>query len=548
MLGRVPPVLLLAVVLLGGGLIALAPLAGDMVSGARTDASPGTTTRVSVDSSGNEGNGQSVFSTGHDPAISADGRYVAFDSLATNLVAGDTNGYWDIFMHDGQTGETMRVSVDSAGNQANEDSWLPCVSGDGRYVAFTSWATNLVQGDKNGRDDIFVRDRQAGITVLVSVSSTGVQADYLSQSPSISADGRYVAFTSGASSLVPGVTGSQIYLHDRDADEDGLFDEPGAISTVLVSRDSAGVQGNGDSSQSSLSADGRYVAFRSESSNLVQGDTNSADDVFVHEPRTGETTRVSVGSAGSEANGPSYYPAISADGRYVAFASAASNLVQGDTNGVSDVFVHDRDADGNGVFDEAGGTATELVSVDSAGTQGNAGSGEAAVTTDGRLVTFASSASNLVAGDTNGASDVFVHDSQTGETTRVSVDSAGNQANADSNSGTISGDGRYVAFSSRASNLVSGDRNATLDAFVHERLLPLLTPTPTARATPTPAAVSGTAGPPPLSGTPAGEAAAPAEGSGWSAGSYAALAAGLAAALLALIAGGWYARRRWHRP
>ena len=164
-------------------------------------AMPGNTTRVSVASDGTQSNNSS-----YNPSISANGRYVAFESEATNLVRGDTNNFRDIFVHDRQTGQTTRVSVASDGTQANGHSYDPSISADGRYVAFASLANNLVSGDTNDQQDIFVHDRQTGQTTRVSVASDGTQASGHSFNPSISADGRYVAFVSSASNLVGGDT------------------------------------------------------------------------------------------------------------------------------------------------------------------------------------------------------------------------------------------------------------------------------------------------------------------------------------------------------
>jgi Tol biopolymer transport system component len=236
--------------------------------------SPGTTTCVSVASNGAQGNRQSTA-----PSISADGRYVAFASLASNLVSGDTNNEPDIFVHDRETGQTNRVSVASDGTQGNGGSYMPSISADGRYAAFKSSASNLVPGDTNGYEDIFVHDRETAQTERVSVASDGTQGNHW--------------------------------------------------SSYLV-----------------ISADGRYVAFASLASNLVSGDTNNELDIFVHDRETSQTKRVSVASDGAQADGGSWYnPSISADGRYVAFGSVASNLVPGDTNGMQDVFVHDRGTD-----------------------------------------------------------------------------------------------------------------------------------------------------------------------------------------------------------
>ncbi len=456
--------LLLAPALASVGLLVL-------LGGRVTHASPGQTFLVSVDSAGNQANGVSGY-----PAISADGRYVAFTSKARNLVPGDTNecGFGasgtcpDVFVHDRQTGETTRVSVDSSGNQGDDksgDYGFLAISADGRYVAFGSEATNLVPGDSNGTWDVFVHDRQTGQTTRVSVDSAGGQANDQSTHCAISDDGRYVAFSSEATSLVPGDANGvvDVFLHDRQTGE-----------TARVSVDDAGNEGDGNSSRPALSGDGRYVAFESWASNLVAGDTNGATDIFVHDRQTGETARVSVDGAGNQASGACALADISADGRHVAFSSSASNLIPDDTNGRCDVFVHDR---------ETG--ETTRVSVDSSGTQSNGLSEFPAISGDGRYVAFQSVASNLVPGDTNGDMDIFVHDGQTGSTTRMTVDSTGAQGNGRSTNAAISGDGRYVAFDSMASDLVPNDTNGRDDVFVHDRLLPFLTATPMPTLTPT---------------------------------------------------------------
>jgi Tol biopolymer transport system component len=407
---------------------------------------------VSVDSGGTQGNYESGAAS-----ISADGRYVAFDSRATNLVPGDTNGTWDAFIRDRQSGTTERVSVDSGGAQGNGLSGGSSISADGRYLAFVSSATNLVPGDTNGALDVFVRDRQSGTTERVSVDSGGAQGNGVSYLSSISSDGRYVAFRSYAQNLVPGDTNGtwDVFVHDRQSG-----------TTERVSVDSSGGQGNGNdwyNDRLSISADGRYVAFYSSGTNLVPGDTNGTWDVFVRDRQNGTTERVSVDSGGAQGNDLSRSPAISADGRYVAFRSFAQNLVPGDTNGTWDVFVHDRQS----------GT-TERVSVDSSGGQAygdnyNTGNLYLSISADGRYVAFSSAAINLVPGDTNLSDDVFVRDRQSGTTERVSVDSSGTQGNGWSNYPSISADGRYVAFTSGATNLVPGDTNLYEDAFVRER-------------------------------------------------------------------------------
>jgi len=289
------------------------------------------TTRVSEASGGAEGNGISVGAS-----ISADGRYVAFQSNATNLVAGDTNAMSDVFVHDRVTGVTERVSVATGGGQGDGISTPGSISADGRYVAFSSLATNLVSGDTNSRTDVFVHDRVTGATERVSVATGGVQGNHHSLNPSISADGRYVAFWSWATNLVAGDTngGFDVFVHDRAT---------GITERVSVATGGGQGQGFSQSFTHSISADGRYVAFQSNATNLVPVDTNGAPDVFVRDRLTGTTERVSVAGGGSQGNGYSQQASISADGRYVAFNSDATNLVAGDTNDYFDVFVRGLD-------------------------------------------------------------------------------------------------------------------------------------------------------------------------------------------------------------
>jgi Tol biopolymer transport system component len=396
--------------------------------------------RLSVSSAGAEANGSSTT-----PSISADGRFVAFQSAASNLVEGDTNGYVDVFVRDRKTHTTRRVSVSSAGIEGNADSASPSISADGRFVVFESYASNLIGTDTNGHGDVFVRDRRTGTTRRVSVSSAGNEGNANSYASSISADGRFVAFDSEASNLVGGDlnAATDVFVRDRETSK-----------TKRVSVSSVGTEGNDGSDHPSISADGRLVAFESGASNLVGGDLNAVYDVFVHDRATGKTKRVSVSTEGTEGDAGSYWPAISAGGRFVTFYADASNLVGDDTNGYPDVFVRNRDND-----------RTSRVSVSAAGTEGNEGSYDPAISGDGRFVGFSSDASNMVGGDTNGVSDVFVLDRETGKMRRVSVDSAGTEGNGNSYTPKISTDGRFVAFESSASNLVV-DANGSSDVFL----------------------------------------------------------------------------------
>jgi Tol biopolymer transport system component len=401
------------------------------------------TTRVSVDSSGGEAD---KFSD--PPVLSADGVIVVFPSLATNLVAGDLNGLRDVFVHDRATGLTERVSVDSTGAEADSESTESSISADGAVVVFTSRASNLVAGDQNGSQDLFVHERATGLTERVSVNSSGVEGDRDSNGGRLSGDGSLAVFSSWATNLVPGDTNDRfdVFLRDRVN-----------ATTVRVSVDSGGAQANGESSGATISADGKIVAFASDAANLVPGDTNGSWDVFVHELSTGITERVSVDSSGVEGDGGSFTPSLSSDGRFVAFASLSSNLVAGDANASSDVFVHDR-ATG----------LTERVSVDAAGGEANDGSMAPVLSADGKRVAFHSWASNLVAGDTNVDVDVFLRDRSTATTLRLSVRTSGRQGNGGSDSPSLSADGSTAAFRSNSTNLVAGDTNAVSDAFVHE--------------------------------------------------------------------------------
>ncbi|HEX5649906.1 MAG TPA: hypothetical protein VFX69_09635, partial [Steroidobacteraceae bacterium] len=282
------------------------------------DVERGETRLVSAAFAGSTANSYSA-----DASISADGRHVAFFSPASDLVSDDRNGSGDIFVWNRETGVRELASVASSGAQANDESLESAISADGRYVAFTSFASNLARNDTNARSDVFLRDRQAGYTERVSVASDGREADGYSWQPSVSADGRFVAFYSTATNLVPDDHGDMqdVFVRDRQTRE-----------TRRISETADGTAANGYSVQPALSGNGRYVAFVSAADNLAPGDTNGLIDVFVKDLQTHSVERVSVSSSGTQGNGGSYEPALSADGRYVVFESFASNLVPGDTN------------------------------------------------------------------------------------------------------------------------------------------------------------------------------------------------------------------------
>lgn len=313
---------------------------------------------------------------------------------------GDTNDRTDIFVRDRQLGVTTRVSVSDTEQQAGKASRIPRISDDGRYVVFVSDAANLVPGDGNGHADVFVRDLQLATTTLVTVSSGGEQAEVGGYAPDISGDGHRVAFQSYSSNLVPG---------DTNGTDDVFVRNLATGSTRRVSLTSSDQQSEAGGYEPAISGDGRYVAFVSYAGDLVPGDTNQHDDVFVRDLRLGTTSRVSVSSAEAQANDMSSGPSLGSGGRFVAFSSFASNLVPGDTTKAlartpgdvrdMDVFVRDRKL----------GT-TRMVSVSSSGVQGTWGSYGASVSATGRWIAFTSYSPNLVPGDTNRAYDVFRRD------------------------------------------------------------------------------------------------------------------------------------------
>lgn len=407
----------------------------------------GVTDRVSVRTDGGQARGASIF-----PGISSNGRFVAFLSGAPNLVARDTSNTDDVFVHDRALSTTERVSISTNGLQGSDTSFdTVVISATGRFVAFSSLAGNLVPGDTNGTFDVFVRDRRRHTTSRVSVGTAGSQAEggsIGSVGAAISADGRFVAFVSDASNLVPNDTNDQLDVFVRDR-ESG--------STRRVSIGSGGIQANALSNNATISADGRFVAFISEASNLVPSDTNGVPDAFVRDLATRTTRRVDVGLRGTQANaGINGGVSISADGRLVAFSSNASNLVPGDTNGSTDVFVRDlwtgvtsreslgpdhtelrgqsfvNSISGNGRFtafeyfdsftrDDSKDDSEVLVRDRKTGairkvTSGCLGatvigcSGNGALSYGGETIAFQAYADYLVPGDSNGENDIFVRE------------------------------------------------------------------------------------------------------------------------------------------
>lgn len=454
-------------------------------------------------------------------SVSADGRYIAFQSDADNLVTSasvggaDTNKATDVFRYDRLTCTIERVSLtnqegqayysDASCNNATEPivhcigggwSRRPSISADGRYISFTSQANNLDTSppDTNTWRDIFVRDMVNGTTERVSLSTGGFQGAQSNDGSTISADGRYVAFYSASALLLATQISPTLITTDtnnfcqRDTDPDleNCYDvfvrDTQTNTTERVSVGNEEQEGNNDAGQTvvniqtivpvdhiGLSADGRYVAFYSKASNLVANDTNGVEDVFVRDRVNGTTTRISVSSAGVQANGSSFYPDMSSDGRYIVFESNASNFIT-DLNNVKDIYLRDTLV----------GTTT-IVSLTTYGAQVGAPGNppnehsQPSISADGRYVAFMSGSSNLQmpvdisqSTDNNSATDVYVRDLVLSRTRIISSKFDGTQGNGGSGVPEISDNGQFVAFESDASTLVNGDINAARDAFVTE--------------------------------------------------------------------------------
>jgi Tol biopolymer transport system component len=447
----------------------LAACGGGGGGGGGVSAISGDIDRVSVATGGAQGNGNSSGAS-----LSNTGQFVAFSSTATNFVAGAGGARADVFVHDTASGQTTLVSGAAFGAVgAAGDSTEPVISPDGNYVAFASASSNLLltNNDTNGLIDVFLRNWQAATPVTKRVSVDNVPGD-LNQvtggdsvlfGNAVATDNVtgnvFVAFYSQAMFPLLGKNNtatSDVYARELDAGLAGL-------RTILVSSSSVGSPGDGSSQNPSISASGQYVVFDSLATNLVASDTNAGvQDVFIRDlrdPNPATRTRlVSLDNAGVQASQSSYFASVSATGRYVAFTSDAS-LAPNDLNAQPDVYL--RNLDNN---------TTTLVSVATNGNSGNlpsTGFYALAVSNDGRYVVFTSRASDLVTGDTNNTAfhDVFVRDMVNGVTRRVNVTLGGTQANSESYDVAISGNGGFIAFSSAANNLNTGDTNGFIDVF-----------------------------------------------------------------------------------
>ena len=398
---------------------------------------------VGIDTSISGGNPDNVSGdvSAYSGNISQDGRFVVFDSKANNLTTPSTTGNGTkIFIRDRLASATQLVSQSTSGVQANNGGTSPRISTDGRYVVFSSASTNLVSGDTNGKEDIFIRDRKLNTTRLVSVTSAGTQGNNTSFDASVSADGQYITFSSFATNLTSPSpqTFSGVYVKNMSN---------GAIT--LVSKSSQGIA-NASSRWARISCEGRIITFASNANNLTSGDTTNSGNIkwrtyIVDMLNPSDPQYVRGNANGSNGSG-----SISCNGNYITFSSSSSDLVPGDTNNKHDIFLYDRAND-----------AIKNVSVDSSGMFANGNSYYGgSVSNDGKYVVFDSEATNLVAGDANGYSDVFIRNVQAGTTELISRDSSGSLSNGNTSFPSISSDGKYVSYrtqtASPATNLIGG--------------------------------------------------------------------------------------------
>lgn len=409
-----------------------------------------TTIRISVDTTGGDPDGSS-----YGPRISADGRIVVFSSDATDLVAGDTNGERDIFTYEVISGTIRRVSVGPAAAEAiGGQSWEPDISGDGRYVVYTSFATNLVGGDTNDVRDVFRYDRLSGTTIRVNVSETNAQVGGGGEDPAISHDGTRVAFLQRAGYLNPddlrAVGNDNVFMKDLTN-----------RAVTLISTAADRMVLDSSTGPSGLSPNGLWYAFSSSATNLVPGDTDNRRDLFMRNMITGDITRILEGPAAVENDSFFQGISVSNDGYFVCFESSEPAFLPSgvDTNGTRDVLV----------LDTRSGVV-ERVSVHTDGTEGDKWSGSAVMSADGRYVLFRTDAKTLVTGDTSNNSELLIHDRSTGQTSRAVADKDGMPIEEDVDGGDMSDDGRYVSFSTTATDVtLTPDMHGGEDLFRHDR-------------------------------------------------------------------------------
>jgi Tol biopolymer transport system component len=376
---------------------------------------------------------------------------IPISSSAANLVPGDTNQASDIFWVNRDTGRVRSRILAWGGSQPNGYTYGAMLSANGHYLAFSSDASNLIAGDApinpwgDAEADIFIAgDTSTGGKIVRIVGADGRSPAKLCESPALSGDGQFVAFT-GTDDML---SYFDIFIGDRTT---------GRVVRKVIAAN--GADPDRDEYHPSMSSNGLYVALVSSSTNLVARDTNGYDDLFVASPSRGRIQTRIIASTGAQPNGDMYAPSIDSSGRFIAFPSAADNLVPDDAGGYVDIFVADRTT-GN----------LEKRTMASSGASPDDSSDAPAIDAAGRYIAFVSLAGNLVADDTNGHHDIFIADRTTGKVTKRIVASDGAQPNGDSESPSFSPDGRYVTFRSAATNLVPGDTNGAGDVFIADSL------------------------------------------------------------------------------
>ncbi len=381
------------------------------------------------------------------PAISADGAWVVFESDAADLVAGDTNGVCDIFRVSRLGGAIERVSLSIDGAQADGRSFRATVSGDGDRVAFASDAANLAPDDTNRCTDIFVRAYPQGSVFRASVGPRRLQASGPSTAPDLADNGKWLVFASTATNLT---------AEDTNAVSDVFRYELRSSAVERVSLASTGAQGRAASREPQISGNGTWIAFTTDADDLALSDANGRADALVNALPEGRTWCVSLAAADARPAGGAA-PSLSHTGRRIAFVSESPDLVAADRNAVADVFVR--------YIDDK---RTVRLSCSPSGGDADGASGEPRISGDGQFVVFSSAAGNLVPGDSNAASDVFLCDLQSLRLTRISVAPGGESADGASSAPDISADGRFVVYQSAATNLTPGDTNGRIDIFVYD--------------------------------------------------------------------------------
>lgn len=412
-------------------------------------AGAGAQTSLQLKKASNSASGGDADDANYRPAVSGNGRFVVYSSDATNIIENDVNGFTDIFLYDRLNGKTELVSITSFGEQLNAGSSLfnNSVSDDGRYIAFTTTATNISFESTNGLMLAYVHDRVSGMTTLVSKSSGGAIPNSSCTRARISGDGRFIIYSSTATNLandVDDTNDTDIFVYDRDTG-----------NTECASVNAAGKSPVGAAAFSSVSADGRFVTFQSACDTLDANDTHIGNDIFIRDRQLGSTTLISAG-AGGAADGASDESVVSGDGSFVVFRSNATNLISGTTVAANNHLYLWKRADGS----------VSLVTKAFGGGAASAGGSLCDISESGRFVVFRSTATNIMNIAQTQSAHLYLYDRVNDTFSRASDTIGGTEANGDVSDPSISNDGSVVAYVSNANNLSPNDQNSDYDIFV----------------------------------------------------------------------------------